>query len=137
MRIGRVVLTGAAIGTIVGTSLADLNGSHVFNAAWPPHARFHGVSGWGSVTGTQFVVLGLLWQPGQRETERPLAVTVSTLLLVAAWAPFYLAFVAPGTAVEDEPGHLARIAGVPSNMVPATLVPLIAALGYALDRRGW
>ncbi len=59
MRISRLVLTGAAVGTIVGTSLADLNRSHVFNAAWPPLARFHGVAGWATVTSTQLLALGL------------------------------------------------------------------------------
>jgi NAD(P)-dependent dehydrogenase (short-subunit alcohol dehydrogenase family) len=34
VRLSRLILTGAAVGTIIGTSLADLNRSHVFNAAW-------------------------------------------------------------------------------------------------------
>lgn len=136
MRLSRLILTGAAVGTIIGTSLADLNRSHVFNAAWPPHARFHGVAGWGTVTSTQLLALWLLWQAKERDNERGLAIKVAALLPVAAWAPFFLAVLTPGTAVEDEPGHLARIAGVPSNMLPATLVPAVAAVGYTLHRRG-
>ena len=31
MRISRLALSGAAVGTVVGTALADLNHSHVFN----------------------------------------------------------------------------------------------------------
>jgi hypothetical protein len=42
----------------------------------------------------------------------------------------------PGTAVEDEPGHLTRFAGIPSNMVPATLVPVVAGLGFLLHAQG-
>jgi hypothetical protein len=37
----------------------------------------------------------------------------------------------------DEPGHLARVAGVPINLAVATLIPAISAFGYALHRRGW
>ena len=31
MRISRLILSGAAIGTIIGTGRADLNATHVFN----------------------------------------------------------------------------------------------------------
>ena len=64
MRISRLILSGAAIGTIIGTGRADLNASHVFNPAWPPHARFHNATGWGTVTGSQLLALWLLWRPG-------------------------------------------------------------------------
>jgi hypothetical protein len=136
MRISRLVLTGAAVGTIAGTGRADLNNTHVFNRAWPPHARFHSVAGWGTVAGSQLLALWLLWRPGQREGERDLAVTTAALLPAICWAPFFAAVATPGTAVEDEPGHLPRVAGVPANLVPAALVPAICAVGYALHRRG-
>ena len=42
----------------------------------------------------------------------------------------------PGADVEDEPGHLPRVARVPINLVPAALVPASCALGYFLHRRG-
>jgi hypothetical protein len=51
---------------------------------------------------------------------------VSQATPAIAWAPFFLALATPGTAVEDEPGHLARFVGVPANLVPATLTPLIS-----------
>ncbi len=136
MRISRVVLTGAAIGTILGTGRADLNRTHVFNPKWPPHARFHSAAGWGTVAGTQLLALWLLWRPGQRAGERDQAVTTAALLPTISWAPFFFALATPGTAVEDQPGHLPRVVGVPANLVPATLIPAISALGYALHRRG-
>jgi hypothetical protein len=57
-------------------------------------------------------------------------------IIGTAWAPFFAALAIPGTAVEDQPGHLPRVAGVPVNLLPATLVPAISGLGYALHRRG-
>jgi hypothetical protein len=136
MRISRVMLTGAAIGTILGTGRADLNQTHVFNPGWPPHARFHTAAGWGTVTGSQLLALWLLWRPGQQAGDSDLAVKTAALLPAISWVPFFFALSTPGTAVEDQPGHLARPAGVPANLVPAALIPVVCALGYALHRRG-
>lgn len=171
MRISRLILTGAAVGTIVGTGQADINSTHILNDKWTPHARFHNAAGWGTVAGSQLLALWLLWRPdqgakrqdvdGQPEdgeaadgqpvggqpvdgrpagrqpaSDRDLAVAMAALLPAVAWLPFFGALAVPGTAVEDEPGHLPRIAGVPINLVAATLIPAISALGYALHRRG-
>ena len=136
MRISRLILTGAAVGTIAGTGQADINRTHILNDTWAPHARFHNAAGWGTVTGTQLLALWLLWRPGQPAGDRDLAVTTASLLTATAWLPFLGALAVPGTAVEDEPGHLPRIAGVPINLAAATLIPAISALGYALHRRG-
>lgn len=86
--------------------------------------------------GSQLLALWLLWRPGQRAGDRDLAVKTAALLPTISWVPFFVALAVPGTAVEDEPGHLPRVAGVPANLLPATLVPAISALGYALHRRG-
>ncbi len=136
MRISRLVLSGAAAGTLAGTGYADLNRSHVFNPGWPPHARFHSMAGWGSIAGSQLLALWLLWRPGQGTDEGETAIKIAAVLPAIAWAPFFLALATPGTAVEDEPGHLARVAGVPANLVPATLIPFISALGYTMHRHG-
>ncbi len=89
MRISRLILSGAAIGTIIGTGRADLNATHVFNPAWPPHARFHNATGWGTVAGSQLLALWLLWRPGQQASDHDMAVTTSALLSAAAWVPFF------------------------------------------------
>jgi hypothetical protein len=115
---------------------ADLNRTHVFNPGWPPHARFHSAAGWGSVAGSQLLALWLLWRPGEDADDGDLAIKIAGLLPAVAWVPFFPALATPGTAVEDEPGHLARIAGVPANLVPATLIPIISAVGYTLHRHG-
>ena len=136
MRTSRLLITGAAVGTIVGTARADINDTHVFNKAWPPHARFHGVAAWGTVASSQLLALWLTWRPGQRPDDEDLGVKTAALLPFIAWAPFFVALATPGAEVEDEPGHLRRIAGIPLNLVPATVVPFISATGYYLYRRG-
>jgi hypothetical protein len=136
MRISRLILSGAAIGTIIGTGRADLNTTHVFNPAWPPHARFHNATGWGTVTGSQLLALWLLWRPGQQAGDRDMAVTTAALLSTIAWVPFFPALAISGADVEDEPGHLPRVAGVPINLLSAGLIPASCALGYLLHRYG-
>ena len=136
MNTGRLVISGAAVGTVIGTGRADLNETHVFNPQWPPHARFHGAAGWGTITGTQLLALWLLWRPRSSPGEADLAVRTAALLPVLAWAPFFPALLTRGTAVEDVPGHLPRVAGIPLNLIPAALVPALSGLGYLLHRRG-
>ncbi len=134
MRASQAILTGAAVGTIVGTGWADLNRTHVFNPRWPPHARFHGMAGWGTITAAQLLALRLVWRPAETPAERDLAVGVAALLPMLAWVPFFVAVATPGARVEDEPGQLPRVIGIPLNLIPATLVPAISALGYWLHR---
>jgi hypothetical protein len=95
MRISRLVLSGAAIGTIAGTGRADLNRTHVFNPNWPPHARFHGAAGWGTVAGSQLLALWLIWRRGSAPAEGDLAIKTAALLPVIAWTPFFPALATP------------------------------------------
>jgi len=134
MRISRLILSGAAIGTIIGTGRADLNDTHVLNPAWPPHARFHNAAGWGTIAGSQILALWLLWQPGRKAPDT--AVSTAALLSAMAWLPFFPALAVSGADVEDEPGRLRRVAGIPVNLVAAALIPASCALGYLLHRRG-
>jgi hypothetical protein len=136
MRVSRLILSGAAVGTMVGTARADINRTHMFNPAWPPHARFHSAAGWGTIAGLQLFALWLLWRPGQSASQVDAAATTAAVLPMTAWVPFFFALALPGTAAEDDPGHLPRIAGVPANLVPAALVPSLSALGYVLHRHG-
>lgn len=54
---------------------------------------------------------------------------------VAYWAPFFLAPVVPGTAVDDPPYPVKRVAGVPVSLLGAAATTATAAAGWFIDRR--
>ena len=92
------------------------------------------MAGWGTITAAQLLALRLVWRPAETPAERDLAVGVAALLPMLAWVPFFVAVATPGAHVEDEPGQLPRVIGIPLNLIPATLVPAISTLGYWLHR---
>lgn len=56
---------------------------------------------------------------------------------ILAWGSFFIAIIVPGAAVEDHPETLARIVGIPLNVIAAAIFSLLAALGYVLYRWGY
>jgi hypothetical protein len=132
--IGRLVLSAVSAFAVVGPYLFDWNNSHIFRPQWPPHARFHGVV---SAVMTSMLATAALWQlwqlwrPGRYARDG--ASAFATLIPLAYWGPFLVAPLVPGTGVED-PGHtLARIGGVPGNML-GTAALATTGLGWYLDR---
>ena len=123
--LGKLLISSTAVAGMVGPYLFDWNETHIFNATWPPHAKFHNAQ-----TMSSGVVLGLatlfhLWRPGSsRESLDSAAITASTYYVSQLTAGLY-----PGTATVDPPGD--------DNwpQLKYTL-PILAAvgLGYALER---
>jgi hypothetical protein len=73
-----------------------------------------------------------IWSNGSdRATARVYAAAVP----VAYWAPFFLAPLVPGTAVDDPPHPVARVAGVPVSLLGAAATTATAAAGWFIDRR--
>jgi len=133
MTAGRLLITLTAIATLVGPVGADLNASHVFNPEWPPHARFHSVTSLAMTVGFSLIALWLTWR---RSLEPNISLLVAAAVPILAWGSFFVALIVPGAAVEDHPETLARIAGIPINVVVAATFSVLAGLGYALYRWG-
>jgi hypothetical protein len=77
--------------------------------------------------------LWLLRRPGTRD-EQELALKIAALYPILSYAPFFIAVVVPGSEVEDEPGEIPRVAGVPVNLFAAGVMSGLSALGYLLAR---
>ena len=68
---------------------------------------------------------------GDRTTARFFAAAVP----VAYWAPFFVAPLVPGTAVDDPPHPVRRVAGLPVSLLGAAATTATAAAGWFIDRR--
>jgi hypothetical protein len=129
--LGRSLLTLANVITAAAPLAADWNDSHIFNQRWPAHARFHGVTALAMTTSLASANIWSVWAGG---SDRPTARFFAAAVPVAYWAPFFLAPLVPGTAVDDPPNPVPRVAGVPTILLGAAAPTATAAAGWLIDR---
>jgi hypothetical protein len=130
---GRVILRTVAGLTAVGGFVADWNRTHLFNPAWPPHAKFH--DAWTISVGALLGGAALyLLRDGRTDQQAEIGAALPALF----WVGQGSAFMFPGTAgLEAEfPQFVPRIKGVWINerFVAGAMLALSAA-GYVMDRR--
>lgn len=92
-------ITFVALFTAISPYLADFNASHVYNAAWPGHARFH--NGQTMTTGLLCGLLSLyfLWV---KQTATALEnLKVACLFAALYWLAMAPAILYPGTTLSD------------------------------------
>jgi hypothetical protein len=133
MTTGRKALRALALITAIGGFAADWNRTHLFNPAWPPHARFHDAMTIALGTGLGGSALYLLRDGADRRE-----VAVGAALPALFWASMGAAFAFPGTAgLEAEfPQYVPRVGGVWINeRFPSAVMTAAAAAAYALERR--
>ncbi len=130
--LGRCLLTLANVITVAAPLAADWNDSHIFNQRWPAHARFHGVTALAmAVTLSSFSI----WSVWASDDDQTMARSYAAAVPVAYLAPFFLAPLVPGAAVDDPPHPVGRVAGVPVNVLGAAATTATAAAGWFIDRR--
>lgn len=130
--LGKSLLTLANVITALAPLAADWNDSHIFNKRWPAHARFHGVTALAMTTTLSSANIWSVWSgDGSQAAVRFFAAAVP----VAYWAPFFLAPMVPGTAVDDPPHPVGRVAGVPVSLLGAAATTATAAAGWLIARR--
>ena len=120
---GTVPMSIAAVATSLAAQLADLNATHVYNPAWPPHARYHGVLFICLLTGVGLLALALTWTPRTR-----LSSVVSGGLLAIAWVSFFAALLVPETS--SWPDGMNHAMPVNGNLI-------LGAVVLALGVGGW
>lgn len=130
--LGRSLLTLANAITAAAPVAADWNDSHIFNERWPGHARFHGATALAMATSLSAVNIWSIWSGGNDPAR---ARFFAAAVPVAYWAPFFLAPLVPGTAVDDPPHPVRRVAGVPVSLLGAAATVATATAGWLIDRR--
>lgn len=129
---GRAILRTAAGLTAVGGFAADWNRTHLFNPAWPPHARFH--DAWTISLGALLGGAALYLLRDDRTDHHA---ALGAALPALYWVGQGTAFAFPGTAgLEAEfPQFVPRIKGVWINeRFAAGAMLALSATGYLLDR---
>jgi hypothetical protein len=59
---GKVLISLVAAETAVGPYLVDWNETHIYNPAWPPHAKFHNGQTMSMGAGLAAMTLWQLWR---------------------------------------------------------------------------
>jgi hypothetical protein len=75
------------------------------------------------------------WLIWRRSTDRFAAITVAALVPAFYWGSFFVAAAIPGSGVEDHPGELARVMGLPLNLFVAAVLLLLTLVGYLMARQ--
>ncbi|MFD9701762.1 DUF6640 family protein [Lentzea sp. NPDC059081] len=124
--VGRALISIPALGTLIGSYVADWNATHIFNPAWPPHAKFHNAQTMSMGVALGLVSLFYLWRPERSHATLAVgAVTAALYGITQLSAGLY-----PGTASADPPREDSWL------QLWFTLPSLAAVLiGYLLERR--
>ena len=131
--LGKSLLTLANAITVVGPLSADWNDSHIFNDRWPGHARFHGVTALAMTVALSSASVWSVWS-GESSQDQSTARFFAAAVPVAYWAPFFLAPLVPGTAIDDPPHPVKRVAGAPVSLLGAAAAVATATAGWVIDR---
>src|ERR1017187_5832484 len=93
-KVGKAILTFAIAAFPIGGVLADWNKTHLFNPAWHPHAKYHGLSMLLIVICVSAIAIWLLWR---RSLEPDVGIRVGALISLTLWTPFlYAVHLVPG-----------------------------------------
>jgi hypothetical protein len=125
--VGKTLISATALGQMIGPFVFDFNDTHIYNASWPPHAKFHNAQTMSSGVALSAATLVNLWRPGSGRV----GLDAAALSASVYWVSQLSAFLYPGTASVDPPGKDTW----PQLRYTIPILTTIAT-GYALARHG-
>ncbi len=127
---GKVLISLVSTWTAVGSYVFDWNDTHIYNASWPPHAKFHNAQTMSLGVGLAGITLAQLWRPHDNVTDARRAVDGAAVTGTLYWLTQISALAYPGSEAVDPPDT----ARFPQGRAAFPALVLIA-LGLALERR--
>lgn len=136
---GRIIISFIGLFTLISPYLADWNETHIYNPAWPPHAKFHNAQT--MVLGAFLGSLSLycLWF---RKSVSPKQILLEATVLVSLyWLAQLPSILFPGTMLQDPVGKHVEfpvVAGVEFNQLTMNILvilPLILLALYLENKR--
>jgi hypothetical protein len=127
----RLLVSAVAVVTAISPFLADYNNTHMFNPAWPPHAKFHDAmtTQLGALLGVS--ALYLVWRRSRGEAADRASFTAGVVAAALYWLALGGANFFPNTAYVDPEfaADLPLVAGVlpPQVVLGAALLAMLAA----------
>ncbi len=132
---GRLVLTFILVFFGFGGIAIDTNASHLFNLAWPPHARYHLVMQFVAFSALGTIGLWCVWRPGR---DGLLHLRLAALIPIVLIGSFFVDALVPTNSTLYEPDlTVLRVLGVavPPNIAAGTLALLSMPWAYRSARR--
>jgi len=123
----RILVTVAAVTTMLGAYVADFNATHIYNPTWPPHAKFHNAQTMLLATALGACALVYAWRRAATTTHVRTAILFASLY----WFTSAGSIAFPGTAWTDpDRAGQGLVLGVP--VAAAIGFVELALLGAAL-----
>jgi hypothetical protein len=135
---GRLIISLIGLFTMVSPYLADWNITHIYNPAWPPHAKFHNAQT--MVLGALLGLLSLYCLWIRKTIPERGRLRDATVLASLYWLAQLPAILFPGTKLTD-PGmnhvQMPVILGVEFNQLVMNITVLfpLLMLGYYLETK--
>ncbi len=136
-KIGKWMMTiGIGIFTFIPPIVDILTPTHIFNADWVPHARFHTMWAILSASAVGMLALWMLWRgPAQQGLGTHIAAAIGvcvlgSFMLAAATLSLY------GGALSDANGVPLITEGIDANLVTFGVALTLILTGWRLDKGG-
>ncbi|MEO1582579.1 MAG: DUF6640 family protein [Pseudomonadota bacterium] len=131
----RISLTISALLFSVGPTVVDLSPSHVFNDAWPPHARFHMVWLLAVLAVAGLATFAGAWLIKDDQVKLFRLITLPGWLVIIPFFAAVLTVGAYGGSLSDLP-DAPKVLGVDGNIVGFSISAIFQAIAsfYAWRR---